>query len=176
VAVVGVELVGERYWAVTVATGPVTDPRFWRVGVLASKGRLVAAGMPAPVAGPAARERAVMSVTMSPPPVDAPEVQTVAGFAAAYMCGQGELGRYLAPGLEVGTVSPAVCSAVRVQRWGSRELGAGRLEGVAELVLDPGPSARLVTTAVVLARRDGRWEIAEVLPAPPLALNGKEKP
>jgi hypothetical protein len=35
-------------------------------------------------------------------------------------------------------------------------------------VFDPGPQARRVSFAAVLAQRQGRWEIAELLPAPEL--------
>ena len=38
-----------------------------------------------------------------------------------------------------------------------------------QAALDRGASEQPVTFALSLARRDGRWEVAELLPAPPLS-------
>lgn len=169
VVAVAVEPVGERYWAVTVAAGPAATPEFWQVGVREGGGQLVAAGMPTPAPAPTMEERVDLSVPLSHvPPGDDPVVETVAGFVAAYACGQGELDRYLAPDVELRPTGP-VCSSAELDRWGSRPLGEARQEVVAEAVLDPGPSARRVTFALSMSRRDGRWEIAELQPAPSLA-------
>lgn len=168
VRAVAVESVGPDYWAVTVATA---GDELWRVGVLAGDG-LVATGLPAPVAAPAVdSERVDLAVSLlETPPVDDPMVDTMAGFLGAYVCGQGDLARFLRPGLDMAAVSPPVCDELELSRWGTVPGGDGTTETVlVEAVLDPDEAPRTVTYAAELARRDGRWEIAELESAPPLA-------
>jgi hypothetical protein len=174
VRVVGAEAMNGRYWAVTVAAAETGREVFWRVGVLHGEGRLVAIGPPTPVAAPSDGDRPELVVGVSEvPPVDDPVVATVAGWVAAYACGQGDASRYLAPGVDVDPVTPPVCSQARLDRWGSDADGPGRVTVVTEAVLTEGGAERRVSFALVLARRGGRWEIAELLGAPPLAGSGE---
>lgn len=173
---VGVEAVADDYWAVTVAVGQAGIEQFWRVGVQGRDGHLVASALPTPVAGPSVGERVDLAVEVAEaPPADEPSAQALAGFVLAYLCGQGELSRYLAPGVALDPV-PALCREAEIVRWGTGANDTDGLRVVAEVVLDPGPTARLVGLAVDLARRDGRWEVAELLPAPPLADDGDGPP
>lgn len=170
VAVVAVDPAGAGYWAVTVAAGEAGGEEFWRVGVAIRRGRLVATGLPTPVTAPPIGEPPELVVTSwVTPPTDDPAVEAVTGWAAAYVCGQGDVSRWTAPGVRLDAVSPALCSEVRLDRWATRPDGEDRLLAVSEAVLDPGASERRVSFAVVLGRRDGRWEVAELLPAPPLS-------
>lgn len=170
VAVVAVDRAVPGYWAVTVAAdGQAGREEFWRIGVASEDGRLVATGLPTPVAAPAVGERPELAVMWETPPVDDPVAATVTGWIAAYVCGQGDVSRWLAPGVELTAVRPPVCEEVRLDRWGTRAEGADRVLVVTEAALHPGASERRVTFALVLARRDGRWEVAELLSAPPLS-------
>lgn len=170
VVAVGVEQIDTGYWAVTVAAGQPGAERFWWVGVVRQDGRLVATALPTPVAGPAVGERPELLVEHSEtPPVGDPAVDAFAGWVGAYACGQGDASRYLAPGVSLPPVAPPVCGEARLDLWGSVADGADRRHVVAEVVLDPGPHARRVSFAAALERRAGRWEITELLPAPPLA-------
>lgn len=175
VRVVGAEPISGRYWAVTVAAGEAGGEAFWRVGVLRRGRRLVATGPPAPAAAPPGGEQPELLVGVSEvPPVDDPVVATVAGWVGAYACGQGDASRYLAPGVDVDPVTPPVCSQARLDRWGSEPDGPRHVTVVTEAVLTDGGAERRVSFALVLARRGGRWEIAELLGAPPLADRGSD--
>lgn len=169
VVAVGVEQIDADYWAVTVAAGEAGAERFWWVGVARVEGRLVATALPTPVAGPTVSEPPERLVAQSEaPPAGDPAVDAFAGWVAAYACGQGDAARYLAPGVSLPAVSPPLCSEARLEDWGSVLDDQGRRHVVAEVVLDPGPDARRVSFAAVLAERQGRWEITELLPAPEL--------
>lgn len=168
VAVVAVDRAGERYWAVTVVARSSGREEFWRVGVASRHGRLVATGLPTPVAAPSVAEQPELAVASSPmPPGDDPAVETVTGWVGAYACGQGDVSPWLAPGVHLAAVTPPLCAEVRLERWGSQPRGDNGLLVVTEAALDPGASERRVAFALSLARRDGRWEVAELLPAPP---------
>lgn len=169
VSVVAIEPVDEGYWAVTVAAPGPAGMGFWRVGVASRGGGLAAMGPPTPVTAPPVADRPDLAVSWETPPPDDPALGTVLGWIAAYACGQGDVSRWLAPGLRLAPIVPPLCGEVRLDRWGSRPEGDERLVVVTEAVLDPGVSERRVTFSLLLVRRDGRWEVAEVLPAPPLA-------
>lgn len=170
VAVVAVDRAGEHYWAVTVAAGETGREQFWRVGIASGEnGRLVATGPPTPVAAPPVAERPELAVTSwETPPADDPVVETVTGWIAAYACGQGDVSRWLAPGVRVDAVTPPLCSEARLDRWGTQPDGDDRLVVMTEAALDPGASEQRVTFALALSERDGRWEVTELLAAPPL--------
>jgi hypothetical protein len=169
VVAVGVEQTAADYWAVTVAAGKPGAERFWRVGVVRADGRMVATALPTPVAGPPVGESPERLVKQSEAPsAGDPAVDAFGGWVAAYACGQGDSTRYLAPGVQVPAVSPPLCTTARLEDWGSVIDDQGRRHVVAEVVLDPGPDARRVSFAAVLAEREGRWEITELLPAPEL--------
>jgi Conjugative transposon protein TcpC len=172
--VVGVEGTGDQYWAVTVAIGPPGQERYWQAAVDTTGSQPVAVGLPAAVPGPPAEvDRTELAVNLVQPPADDPVAETVTGFLGAYLCGQGELSRYLRPGLMLTAADPAVCSQVELVRWGSSGDGdedEARVV-VAEVQLISGTGDAAVAQqsmyAARMAQRDGRWEVAELLPAPP---------
>jgi hypothetical protein len=161
------------YWSVTVAVGWTGQERFYRVAVDMRDDDTNAVGLPATVAAPAAPERSTLDVSLQTPNPDDPAVQTATGFLGAYLCGQGELSRYLSPGLGLTAASPKVCSEVEVIRWG---VVKGDDESKQTVVFDAlldahgrsGATPRLATYTLLLANRDGRWEVSDLLPAPPL--------
>jgi hypothetical protein len=160
---------GDGYWAVTVAVGFPGEERFWRaaVDVDAESFDAVAVGLPAAVAAPPAVEREKLAATLSAPPAGDPLVETVNGFLSAYLCGQGDLSRYLRPGTSLTAADPAVCSEAEIVRWGAVATDDGHQTVVVDAQLGTGPNARIATYSAAMTRRDGRWEIAELLPAPP---------
>jgi hypothetical protein len=160
---------GDDYWAVTVGVGPPGGEIFWRAGVDVDPDDFsaVAVGLPAVVAAPEAAEREKLGVTLSAPPADDPAVETVTGFLGAYLCGQSDLARFLSPGTELTPVDPPYCDQVEIVRWGAAPDEEGHQTVVAEAQLGTGQNARMATYSAAMTRRDGRWEIAELLPAPP---------
>lgn len=167
---------GDEYWSVVVAVGPPGQERFWRAAVDAQGDTPVAVGLPSAVAAPPDVESIDLSVSMGPTPVDDPAVDTIGGFLGAYLCGTGDLSRYLRPGLELTATDPPICTEVELARWGARTEGNGGQTVVVDASLGSGDGNPVwqATYAVSLARRDGRWEVAELLTAPPR--DGDEEP
>jgi hypothetical protein len=169
---VDVRAAGEDYWAITVSVGPPGQERFWRTAVDTQHGHSVAVGLPSAVAGPPAEvQRADLAVTLTQPPADDPVAETMTGFLTAYLCGTGDLARYLRPDLELTAANPAVCTTVELSRWGTTSNEGDDRTVVVEALLVSGTgdaaSVQQSTYAVDMVRRDGRWEVAELLPAPP---------
>lgn len=165
------------YWSVIVAVGWTGQEHFWQVAVDLRDGVPNAVGLPAAVAGPLTPERSNLDVNMSQPVLDDPEVQTVTEFLAAYLCGSGELSRYLSPGLKLTAADPKVCNKVEVIRWGVVEgdddathtvVFDALLDGDTAANASSGASPRVATYTLLLSSRDGRWEVTDLLPAPPL--------
>jgi hypothetical protein len=133
---------------------------------------VTALALPAPVPGPAA--------AAEPPDLDYPETisptsaagQSVAGFLAAMVAGDGEITRYLRPGTSISAISPAPYSAVAVMGIkGSHEVTEDPADGAGTHALTTAELTRLdgnTTTAqyvLTLVARDGRWEVAGLEPA-----------
>jgi hypothetical protein len=157
------------YWAVTVAVGWTGQERFWQVAVDLRDDVPNAVGLPAAVAAPAKPERSGLDVNMGQPALNDAEVTTVTEFLGAYLCGKGELARYLSPGLNLTAADPKVCDEVEVIRWGVVEDEDDATQTVvfdAQFDGDGGP--RIATYTLLLSSRDGRWEVTDLLPAPPL--------
>lgn len=169
VRAVEVTSAGEDYWSVVVAVGPPGQEWFWRAAVDASGDGPVAVGLPAAVAAPPEVERVDIDVNLGPVPAEDAAADTVGGFLAAYLCGTGELSRYLSPGVDLAPTNPAICSEVELDRWGSRTESDSHQTVVVDATLGSGDGNPVwsATYAMELARRDGRWEVAELLPAPP---------
>jgi len=167
---------GDDYWAVVVAVGWPGQERFWQVAVDMRDGPANAVGLPAAVAAPAAPERSSLDVSMGQPALDDPMVESATSFLGAYLCGQEGLSRYLSPGLALAPAEPKVCSSAEVIRWGVVDGDDDNTKTVTLDALldgdaaadDSATSARVATYTLLLTSRDGRWEISELLPAPPL--------
>ncbi|MFD7309223.1 hypothetical protein [Promicromonospora sp. NPDC059942] len=133
---------------------------------------VTALALPSPVPGPAAVAEAPdlgYSETISP---TSPAGQSVAGFLAAMVAGDGEITRYLRPGTSVSAVTPAPYTAVAVTGIkGSHEVTENPADGDGTHALTTVELTRLdgnKTTAqyvLTLVARDGRWEVAGVEPA-----------
>lgn len=175
---VAIEKADTDYWSVVVAVGWTGQERFWQVAVDMRDSRPNAVGLPAAVPAPAPpSEGSSLEVSVTDVPLDDPVVESVTGFLDAYLCGAGELSRFLSPGTELTAADPALCSQVEVTGWGVvDEEDANTRTVVLDALLDgdvaiddeSGVSARVATYTLLLSSRDGRWEVSEVLPAPPL--------
>jgi hypothetical protein len=82
-------------------------------------------------------------------------------------------------GSPLSPADPPVCEEVVVERWAdaparqvastaTSDAAATRRTVIAEVTFDAGSDARRAMQALTLAERDGRWEVAALLPAPPI--------
>lgn len=170
------------YWAVTVAAdvkAPEDEtPVRWllEVGVLRSDGAATVVGPPAVVSSPPSPEVELRGPEATPERDD-PMTTTAASFLRSLLTGAGEVGRYMAPGSSVLPLTPAPFESVAV-------------EGVSIVRADPAAStirveASAITAAevevslsyeLVMAERDGRWEVKALSGAPTLRRDGRPAP
>ncbi|MCX4448388.1 conjugal transfer protein [Streptomyces sp. NPDC087866] len=110
-----------------------------------------------------------------------PVSDTISRFFAAYLTGQGELDRYVSPGLQVAAIVPAPYQSTLVtglrddqdKPAGEAEEDTVPADGTTRRVLvslsaTAGGQDYLLTYALTLNTRDGRWEVAAVETAPAL--------
>jgi hypothetical protein len=155
--------------------------RFYAVGVAADgTGDLAVLGPPSVVEAPDAAG-AIAPVISELQPATAPDLagltETLDGFFAAYLTGTGDVRLFTSPNSLVGAVEPAPFGQASV-----RQLGWGPVPGLDE------PSLRLARVAIdgagpsgtqqleysmVLAERDGRWEISQILNSPVVVRQGE---
>nr|WP_237550636.1 conjugal transfer protein [Streptomyces sp. SID8354] len=197
---VQVRQVSARYWSVTVAVwiagsskgkGDAGQLHYFQVAVRSTAGAKgtatgwVAAALPAEVAAPTAEVAKPPELSYGSrhaPLASDPAVQTVQGFLAAYLTGQGDVERYLSPGITLHPVRPAPYTAVTLTQIADH--GQGPAEGAEaqtppdgvqrRLLVDVagerhGGGERAMTYAIELRSRGGRWEIAALEAAPALA-------
>ena len=180
----GAEELAPGYFAVTVAAEVVAeDPdleleggwagvgtRFYTLGVVETDSGWVATGLPTLVArptGPPVPELLVMRMDGLDP---FPELErAVAAFLAAYLTGVGDLGRYTVPGSSLVPVEPVPFVTVEITRAGSATSADGT-HHVAAMVraTDAAGLGQVLGYSLVVSQRDGRWEVADLLPAAPL--------
>ncbi|SHN31114.1 conjugal transfer protein [Streptomyces yunnanensis] len=199
---VQVRQISAGYWSVTVAariTGVSKDDagqlHYFQVPVRSTAGTAsgwVAAALPAEVAAPAgdAAKTPELSYGSGHAPLASdPAAQTVQGFLAAYLTGQGDVERYLSPGTTLHPVRPAPYTAVTLTQIADH--GQGPAEGAEAQTPPDGVQRRLLvsvegdgrnangwpmTYAIELRARGGRWEIAALEAAPALATSGNSSP
>ncbi|WP_216216857.1 conjugal transfer protein [Amycolatopsis aidingensis] len=136
----------------------------------------VAAALPALVACPATLPAAELAYPESAE-VGGPIGQSVAGFLAAYVAGQGAVDRFVAPGAPLAAVTPAPYRAVRVEEVRTHETfepgqAARPPDGTETRVLarawgrDAAGEDTPLDYALTLRARAGRWEVRQIDPAP----------
>ncbi|HEY3472603.1 MAG TPA: conjugal transfer protein [Amycolatopsis sp.] len=150
-----------------------------QVAMTGANGTYVATGLPSPVACPRAGDAVALGYDEVADP-GGPIGQSITGFLAAYLTGQGQLDRFVSPGASMAPPRPAPYAAVQVAEVRTHEK------------FEPGQAARPVDGAVVhsfthawgwdatgqttpvdyaltLVARAGRWEITSIDPAPLIA-------
>jgi len=174
--------VARRYWSVTVAAEVLVPEgggyrragtRFYQVGVAGDAGAAyVATSLPAEVPPPA---------TLRAPPLDLgplervrlgdPVAEAVERFAAAFLAGQGELERYVAPNAALRPVSPPPFVTAKVTELATHDVvdrPTAKEVLAAVRATDSAGRVQILHYSLELAERSGRWEVARLLPGPPL--------
>ncbi|MGW3993211.1 conjugal transfer protein [Amycolatopsis sp. NPDC004772] len=147
-----------------------------QVAMIGREAAYVAAALPTPVACPGTAGAVELAYAEIADP-GGPVGQSVAGFLAAYLAGQGQLDRFVSPGASLALPRPAPYTAVQVTEVRTHEK------------FEPGQAARPVDGTVIhsftqasgwdatgqstpvdyaltLVARAGRWEINRIDPAP----------
>ncbi len=148
--------------------------RYYAVGVAAAEsGDLTVLGLPAVVEAPLTGPQptpAISDMRRAADPEMAGLTETLDGFFAAYLAGVGDVGLFTSPNSIVGAVNPAPFGQAQVS-----EIGWDAVPGVDDpsirlvrAVVDAGSAAgqQRLEYSIVVAERDGRWEISQVLHAP----------
>ncbi|MEV7099799.1 conjugal transfer protein [Amycolatopsis sp. NPDC051045] len=139
----------------------------------------VATSLPSPVACPGTLGAAALAYDEVADPAG-PIGQSVTGFLAAYLAGQGQLDRFVSPGASLGLPKPAPFAAVQLAEVRTHEKfepgqAARPPDGTAVRSLvrasawDATGQSTPVDYALTLVARAGRWEINRIDPAPLIA-------
>lgn len=133
----------------------------------AAEARPVASTIPASVSAAERFARLYVANRPSAPLAPGPIADTVSGFLVAYVTGAGDVARYVRPGSGIDKPVP-VFTTMTIPAASITEQGDTAVVGVEVSGTDD--TRRSTTTAYVLSlvRRGERWEVAEVLAAPPL--------
>ncbi|MFB7763704.1 conjugal transfer protein [Streptomyces xiamenensis] len=189
--VVSSEAISGGYWSVTVGARVAEDVpaadgsgetstheqlRYFRVPVVAVEGGWEATAYPAEVVAPASTGLREADYEVLALQAQDPAAVTLHDFFSAYLTGVGDVSRYLAPGEDAHAVWPAPYVEVEVASVAARSVddglhpAAGAEEQLLVEVQARSASGRAwpLSYAVVLAERDGRWEIGALEPAPQL--------
>jgi hypothetical protein len=181
----GAEELAPGYFAVTVAADLAAEDvdsepergwvavgtRFYTVGVVETDSGWVATGLPTLVDRPVGPPVPGLLVMRMDGLDDFPELErAVAAFLAAYLTGVGDLARYTVPGSSLVAVEPAPFVTVEILGAGSATSADGT-QHVAAVVraTDTAGRSQVLEYSLVVSERDGRWEVAELLPAAPLS-------
>lgn len=146
-----------RYWQVAIATG--------------ADGGVSAAGFPAPVNAPAAA-----SVSMSYPGTvgrTGDVGKAVTDFLTAYLTGEGEITRFIAPETQITPIRPTPFTRIDIIDISSNEdvtesTNEGDEVRILATIGAQRQDDRLVPAsyALTMTLRSGRWEISRIDPAP----------
>jgi Conjugative transposon protein TcpC len=168
----------ERYWSVLVAVDQVqrvVDPdsrqaswqadgtHYYRLGVYGADGHYVATGAPGEVARPNPADAPSALVTAMATP-DAGDARTdrVQRFLAAFLTGQGALEDSIAPGLSAAPIDPPPYAQVELRAVGYSVPPTSSQATARATVAATTPSGNveMLSYALQLVRRDGRWYVA----------------
>ena len=181
----GASEVAPGYYAVTVAAEVVAaesdadghptwvpaGTRFYSVGVAETTIGWAITGLPALMPAPAGATAPELLIDRFDGLDAAPGLEEMLlRFLAAYLAGDGELTRYTSPSSPIVPVQPAPFSNVEILKAGMVETSGGLTEVTMVIrATDIAGQAQILEYALVVEQRDGRWEVSELLPAPPLA-------
>ena len=180
----GAREIGPGYYAVTVAAEAIAanstsdgegvwvpvGTRFYTVGVAETETGWAVTGLPTLITAPARSVRPELWVGRLDGLDGAPGLdEMVARFLAAFLAGDGELARYTAPASHIVAVQPPPFVNVEVLNAGFVETADGSLQVVVVVrATDAAGRVQVLQYALVVEQRDGRWEVSELLLAPPL--------
>ena len=145
--------------------------RFYSVGVAETDTGPAATGLPTLIAAPTRTDPPEVSVRRLDGLDAAPGLEEMVDrFLAAFLAGDGELARYTAPTAPIVAVQPAPFTGVEVLEAGLVDTpdGSGQVAVVVRAT-DAADRVQVLEYHLVVEQRDGRWEVSELLPAPPLA-------
>lgn len=165
------EEVSPARWQVVVGArgGAAGAQSFFAVPVLVDAAGAAALTLPArtnPPASPDAQLGPAQGLTSVTP--EDPVYQTVNGYLAAFLAGQGELDRWVAPGVSATPVQPRPCRTVKLDdvRTAVDDVPTPDRNGLQLAVIATATCRTTATTSTVsqypliLQVRDGRWEVA----------------
>ncbi|WP_410633886.1 conjugal transfer protein [Amycolatopsis sp. cmx-4-83] len=147
-----------------------------QVAMTGGEGAYVAISLPSPVACPGTLGAVDPAYDETADPAG-PIGQSVSGFLAAYLAGQGQLDRFVSPGARLAPPLPPPFTAVELTELRTHEKfepgqAARPPDGTAVHVLmragafDATGQTMPVDYALTLVARAGRWEINRIDPAP----------
>lgn len=172
------ELVAARYWSIRVAVevlGRVGEAyedlgiRVYQVAVFDGDSGAVAVALPSLVAMPTAPARPRLALRSADPPRADDELATaMSGFFTAYLCGDGDVERYVAPGAAITALQPTPLRSAKVLSLARSTAGQPVDEVLVEIEGEDAAGRRhRLAYGLVVARRTGRWEVQR-LANPPL--------
>lgn len=180
-AALQVTAVTPTYWSVTVAADVLgtegaevrsLGTNAYRVAIVNDAGRYVATGLPAQIPLPLAGGEPRTRFGDFRSPTAEPALKgSIEGFLRAYVAGAGDLERFVSPASVFVPVTPAPFTTVELLGLAVMpEIdGTGsRVVNVRVLATDSAARAQILEYGLRLSQRDGRWEVADVLEAPPL--------
>lgn len=168
---------GRDRWRVTVAAGLLRRDtemtsyvsmgvRFFEVEVVATGSGLSATSLPWIAAAPPVGGQVDDGwANGDAPTVGDPLADTVERFVTALLTGNGELGRYAAPGSDLRAV-PATFDVVELERIATRTDPDGDRWVRASVKATSADAVLWLTYDLMVEERDGRWEIAAMGPEP----------
>ena len=184
-ASLGAREIGPGYFAVTVAAEVVAadeesdEPTVWvslgtlfySVGVAETETGWAVTGLPTLIAAPTRAVRPELLVGRFDGFDGAPGLEEmVPRFLAAYLAGDGELARYMAPASRIVAVQPPPFVSVEVLKAGFIDAPDGSQQvAIVVRAIDAAGRVQVLEYALAVEQRDGRWEVSELLPAPTLA-------
>lgn len=140
--------------------------RFFEVEIVATESGLSATSLPWIAAAPPVGEPVADEWGNGDTPADGdPLADTVERFLVALLTGNGELGRYAAPGSELRAV-PATFDAVELRRVATRRDDRGDRWVRASVKATSAESVLWLSYDLRVEEREGRWEIAAMGPQP----------
>lgn len=181
-ASLGAEEVAPGYFAVAVAAEIVSNHDdadgaplwvsqgtwFFTVGVAETPTGWTVTGLPSLIPAPTiveAPELLVDRLEGVEPGIE----ELLSRFLAAYLTGEGELARYVAPSSAIVPVQPPPFADVEVVAAGmAATLDAGTQVAAVARATDLAGRTQLLEYSLAVSQRDGRWEVSALLPAPPL--------
>lgn len=170
-------------WSVTVAAtvtdaNDVTSRRYFQVPiVLVDDHTVTALTLPTPVSPPTVQAGS-STLYRTHLDMNSPVAGAVTQFLTAYTAGNGDVSRYVTPGVELTALTPAPYAEIRLNDLRSTDdIDSAatpadgqqtRILATASAVVGESQSVS-VTYALTITARAGRWEIAAIDPAPAVA-------